>query len=328
MKGEVEVEAFSTPSAQPRPRHKVSEHMCLKLFLPRAQLISLLHLNIVGDEVDYERHLDMSCSPSRSFRVKADADGNTIDINISELAGISAENLGLATWGASVVLAGVLYRWKAEPWTSEALDRNTEDPLNEGVSILELGAGTGLAGLAAAALWHLPTAVLTDLPSIIPGIDLNVRLNKSLFGATAVFAGSLDWTKPEYLHVNNRDESISASNSSKASIILAADTCYSADHPDLISSTVVTWLAREKESRAIFCYPLRMAYINHARNLWRMMDQRGFVCLEEGKESSDELWGEFEPAPYEWSVWGWKDFHPDAVKANEADSAKSDWISW
>ena len=60
-------------------------------------------------------------------------------------------------------------------------------------SVLELGSGTGLAGLAAAAALRLPT-VLTDLPEVLPALRRNIAANPSL--APLVTAAALDWTQP------------------------------------------------------------------------------------------------------------------------------------
>lgn len=50
------------------------------------------------------------------------------------------------------------------------------------------------------------------------------------------------------------------------------------------------------------------------------MEERGFVALEEGRESNEEGegWGEVDYAPFEWVVWGWREFHPEAVERQEA----------
>ncbi|KAI5362558.1 putative lysine methyltransferase [Septoria linicola] len=257
-------------------------------------------------------------SNSRPFPVKSDSLGNTIPIQIGELPGIVAENLGLATWGAAVVLADVLHRW-----TPEIKKTITNDPelqtqaLSNTIAILELGAGTGLAGLTASALWSLP-AVLTDLEPVIPGIQHNITLNPSL----PCHAGALDWTSPSTLNLSSPSSSSPttvSSSQTKASLILAADTCYTSSHPLLITSTVSHWLAPSPHSRAIFCYPLRTSYIEHARNLWSEMQAAGFVCIEEGREEARELWGEIGPIPYEWSTWGWREFHQDAVRREEEE---------
>ena len=264
----------------------------------------------------------MSTSNSRPFPVKADEQGNTIDIQVGELPGIVAENLGLATWGAAVVLADILYRWTEEIQTSIGQDEETTSTdLSKHIPILELGAGTGLAGLTASALWNLP-AVLTDLEPVIPGIAHNISLNPHL----KTYAGTLDWTEPSTLYIPHHQPILAST--SKASIIVAADTCYTSSHPHLITSTVKTWLASTKEAKAIFCYPLRMSYIDHARNLWAVMEANGLVCTEEGREEAKELWGEIAPVPYEWSVWGWREYHPEAAAKADAEKASgSVWLA-
>ena len=56
--------------------------------------------------------------------------------------------------------------------------------------MLELGSGTGLVGMVSSLLGY-PT-VLTDLPEIVPNLQLNVDLNK-LNNVTVL---ELDWTNP------------------------------------------------------------------------------------------------------------------------------------
>lgn len=61
-------------------------------------------------------------------------------------------------------------------------------------SVLELGSGTGLAGLAAAAALQLPT-LLTDLPEVLPALRHNIEANPAL--AALVSAAPLDWRQPQ-----------------------------------------------------------------------------------------------------------------------------------
>lgn len=75
---------------------------------------------------------------------------------------------------------------------------------NEG-RILELGSGTGLLGLTAAMLWNKPT-VLTDLPDIVPNLDVNLKRNG--FGQTSESMASaevLDWSDAEGSVVFSQD---------------------------------------------------------------------------------------------------------------------------
>lgn len=61
-------------------------------------------------------------------------------------------------------------------------------------SVLELGSGTGLAGLAAAAALRLPT-LLTDLPEVLPALQRNIAANPAL--APLASAAPLDWRQPQ-----------------------------------------------------------------------------------------------------------------------------------
>lgn len=90
-------------------------------------------------------------------------------------------------------------------------------------SVLELGAGTGLAGLATAAVLQLPT-VLTDLPEVLPALRRNIAANPSL--AQLVTAQALDWTQPHASPaLRSAGSSRSGSSSSRAGgrLVVAAD---------------------------------------------------------------------------------------------------------
>ena len=70
----------------------------------------------------------------------------------------------------------------------------------------------------------------------------------------------------------------------KAQIILAADTVYSEEHPELLTHAVQAWLSRTDDSRLVICYPLRFGYLDHIRDLWERLEAGGLTSIEEGKQ--------------------------------------------
>lgn len=244
----------------------------------------------------------------RSFKIQADSQGNVIDVNISEPPGLSAENLGLATWGSSYILANQLHRWKEDAEKANQLKKN-ENPDNS-IAVLELGAGTSLVGISAAAVWRLPV-IVTDLAPLMSGLAQNVGVNKDLLEQRGGSArcGTLDWSQPTQLHIHD-DNAAHAytidTTKTRANVILAADTIYGDEHPALLTQTVKTCLAPGPDARVILCYGLRVAYIDFIRELWEGLEGLGLECVEEGREDArPEEWDDV--APFEWCVWRWKE---------------------
>lgn len=245
------------------------------------------------------------------------SDTEQIGINILEPTDSISDNLALATWGASFILANQLHKIDV----SEALaitnsqndsnapeneDEKTTPPLSP---ILELGAGTALVGLTAALLWKR-NAILTDLPNIVTGTAATVGANTAALAAsnTKVHCGSLDWIHPSTLtfHAPSAGPLPDLTPSMhKFPIILAADVVYDEEHPDLLLQTVTTWLARGRASRFVLAYVLRVAYLDVIRDLWEKFEAAGLECVEEGQTTGDASWDEM--APYEWCCWRWKE---------------------
>ena len=99
---------------------------------------------------------------------------------------LTGDSLGFKTWGSSYVLARHL--------PVLATTSLSHLFLGEAPSVLELGSGTGLLGLAAAVQWGVPVA-LSDLPDIVGNLQANAALNKHVVesrgGSTVV--GALTW---------------------------------------------------------------------------------------------------------------------------------------
>lgn len=229
----------------------------------------------------------------RSFQIEANNATGSIDVQITE-PNLKADNLPLETWASSWVMANQLHKLNI------TLPPATSTP---SVSILELGAGTGLVGITAANVWKSPV-VLTDLGPIVPGLAANIALNKQLLkeANTTATCGTLDWNNPDMLTL---ESGVTHPSTDKADVILAADTIYSEEHPELLSKVILEWLAPTKDARMIITYAMRVAYLEEIREIWERLEAGGLEAVAEGQERAGE--GMFDDECLcEWSVWKWK----------------------
>lgn len=240
------------------------------------------------------RKVDEQGNVTRSFQIAANTPTGSIDVQITE-PNLTAENLPLETWASSWVMASQLHKLQIRlPPTGST----------KSIPILELGAGTGLVGITAAHEWKAPV-VLTDLAPIVPGLAANIALNKDLLAEAQASAGcgTLDWNACSVLTLESGE---TLPSTHKADIILAADTVYSEEHPELLERVVVEWLAHTADARFIITYAMRVAYLDEIRGVWERLEAAGLVAVEEGQERAGE--GMFDDECLcEWSVWKWKD---------------------
>jgi predicted nicotinamide N-methyase len=201
------------------------------------------------------------------------------NISIHEPA-LTADNLGLKTWASSYVLAQKLLNIDMESAFARC-----------GRRVLELGAGTGLVGIAAAIT--LTAAVcLTDLPEIRPNLERNVDLNSTpirVAGGSAT-TGILDWTCPETLNYSTSG-AICPSTRSKFPVILAADSIYSSEHPKLLVNAISTWLSRVPEARIAIELPRRAGYEQELTDFRMLMSEAGLILVEESEDTGYDDWG-------------------------------------
>ncbi|GAB7357183.1 hypothetical protein MBLNU459_g8172t1 [Dothideomycetes sp. NU459] len=239
--------------------------------------------------------------PVRVFQIPGDLAGQKIPIKISEPA-LRAENLSLETWASSEILSNLIHRLDDVnfPSNDAAISSTSMVP------ILELGAGTGLVGLSAAAIWKLPV-VLTDLEPIIPGLAANIKLNEGILHGDARKAtcGTLDWNKPAKLSIKEPSGEVLIPSTNKAHVILAADTVYSEEHPRLLSTVVLNWLSRDPDARFIITYAMRVAYLDEIRELWQLLEAGGLEAVDEGQDTATAALFDDE-CLCEWSVWKWR----------------------
>lgn len=217
---------------------------------------------------------------SRKFRVPA-PDG-MFELSIYEPA-LTGDDLGLKTWAASYLLAKRLA-------TFDLVRPDKEIP-----RVLELGSGTGLVGLAMAALGA--DVVLTDLPGIYQNLAYNARANFELVrrnGGT-LRTGVLDWNNPSsclLFPLDAANTKISGEPlTAKVPIILAADSLYSSEHPRLLVDTIEMWLSNGNDARVIVELPYRDAYLAEIADFRARMGKIGLQVLDEGEEKGFDDWG-------------------------------------
>ncbi|KAI9682329.1 MAG: hypothetical protein M1817_000383 [Caeruleum heppii] len=237
------------------------------------------------------RTFEIPTSPETSC-ITAQRPGITITLHEPSLL---ADNLGHKTWAASYLLAR---RLSFFPLPGSSVSTTIPRPRHR---VLELGSGTGLVGIAAAAIWGA-SVHLTDLPAIADNLRNNVTANKAVIEANGGEAtiGVLDWA--ESTRVPEDEHGYDA--------VLAADTLYSPLHPELLVGAVRRWLRRDKAARVMIEVPLRAAYVPQIEDFRARMAQVGLRILDEGEETGYDDWGGGEMEGLTevtcwWSIWGW-----------------------
>lgn len=176
---------------------------------------------------------------------------------------LTSDNLGLKTWGSSLVL-------------SQRLAAHHKELVHG--AVLELGAGTGLVGLVCDKLGYSTT--LTDLPDIIGNLKHNVALNKA-----KSTVHELDWSDPssyaDHLH-----------NGNSYTTIVASDPVYSAQHPPWLVQVIDAFLSDQTEARVLVQVPLRPHYEAERQLLWDCFEKSGFHIVQQETQSSHDDFGD------------------------------------
>lgn len=232
-----------------------------------------------------------SAAPAMTREFEVD-DELTITLHEPSLTG---DNLGLKTWSSSLMLARNLR------------DFGTLLPMvavNDELRVLELGAGTGLVGIAAACIWSNKARVshvtLSDLPEIVPNLERNMKSNQyivdSCHGKTSVC--TLDWADEQNKPLTEEGRYL---------VVIAADPLYSPEHPKLLVATVGRWLARNHSARFIAAVPLRDGYGNERTDMTKRLLDLGLEIEEQGEDSGFDDWeeadGQRQEVRYSWSIW-------------------------
>lgn len=169
---------------------------------------------------------------SSAFTVRL-PNGDTRELEIgllsSDVAPLFSEVwLGTEIWPAAMTLINIL---EASPWPQR---------LARARHVVELGAGTGACGLAAAAL-GAPSVTVTDMPSLLEQIEHNVQANSL---EHLVRTEALTWAR----------ELPAGSCSSGADIVLMSDclnAIYGEAHAQCLAATLHALLRRAVERDGI-----------------------------------------------------------------------------
>lgn len=213
-----------------------------------------------------------------SFAGSETTSGRPFSLAIREPA-LTGDCLGLKTWGSSYALARML---RALGESSAALAHlfvespRWRDDDGPPLDVLELGAGTGLLGLAAAAVWGPAVrVVVTDLGGdVAANLQFNVAQNRTVVedhaGGWPVEAAVLTWggggvagdEEEEGGGGGEGSEDMDprfcgAANANRFPLILAADPLYDDDQPALLATAVDGQMARTEDARAVIMVPLR-----------------------------------------------------------------------
>ncbi|KAK5714394.1 Protein-lysine N-methyltransferase rrg1 [Elasticomyces elasticus] len=225
------------------------------------------------------------------------------EITLHEPA-MTADSMGLKTWASSYLLA------KRLSVLREKLPRMAQQ-----ARILELGAGTGLVGLAAAVILQR-TVILTDLPEILTNLERNVRDNAALLSthAAKVETAILDWSHPEHLTPNRKLQVVFPAHTFP--LILAADAIYSSAHPELLVRAIGYHLCQTGDARVVVEIPIREGFAPEREEFRHRMGGLGLRVLGEGEEVGYDDWGgegdgdgdgeEVGEVRCWWSIWGWQ----------------------
>ncbi|KAL1304278.1 hypothetical protein AAFC00_000688 [Neodothiora populina] len=237
----------------------------------------------------------------------------SVEISIHEPA-LTEDNLGLKTWASSYVLAR---KWHSLKNHLPLLPQSSRP------TVLELGAGTGLVGMAAATVLQAEV-LLTDLPDIVPNLARNIAANADIIrhGGGSARAATLDWTVPDKIvhplsdpeeHDSPSDALEEEAASQAFPLVLAADPIYTPEHPAWLVQTISSHLARSESARVVIILPIRDAYLAEREDLKRRMKELGLAVVREETEYGFDDWSEAgrddELAEVEcWlTVWAWDD---------------------
>lgn len=213
---------------------------------------------------------------------------------------LTADNLGHKTWLASFLLAKRLPT--LIPYIPFLRD---QDQRESSYRVIELGAGTGLVGLAVAALFHVDVH-LTDLRDIVPNLCSNVDTYQANTAVKkkggCISVGELDWSDPQRF-VDGPGTTYD--------LVVAADPLYSPEHPAWLVGTIGHVLQKDETARVVIELPLRDAYMPEVEDFKERMRILGLTIEAEGLETGFDDWQSAHQLNARtevkcwWAIWRW-----------------------
>ena len=237
-------------------------------------------------------------SLTRTFYISRPDRSAGVAITLREPA-LTEDNLGHKTWGAGYMLARRLLALDI-PLLHRAQARLRAEN-NPHAYVLELGAGTGLAGLALATCIPSLAVHLTDLPAIVPNLSENVKANSAAIEAcgSTIAAFALDWSDAPALESGNRGGS-----ARNYDLVLAADPIYEPEHPKMLVDAIVRSLSASEDARVVIELPLREGFEPERRELWQRLMAAGLFIEDQGEEDGFDDWGDGNTLVHcQWSTW-------------------------
>ncbi|KAI1004239.1 hypothetical protein K3495_g3972 [Podosphaera aphanis] len=222
---------------------------------------------------------------TRTWTIPADRFHPTLEFLLREPP-LTGDNLGLKTWATSFVISqklGVLGHDYLSHLVHQnvlpnSLDRHSsQNACNTSTStsskrVLELGSGTGLVGIAAAATWGV-SVLCTDLEPIQENLAYNIQANQDTVARCpggSVSCQTLDWRCPEKAYPELQS----------FEIILAADPLYDDFHPFALANTIHTFLKQDARARVVVAIPFRDKHtVRLSDEFTRHMISRQFVTV-------------------------------------------------
>ncbi|GFY80386.1 putative methyltransferase family protein [Actinidia rufa] len=123
-----------------------------------------------------------------------------------EIRQLRSQGLSFQLWPAATALVTLLDHHRSHPTTSPLALTLSAFPTGRRLRILELGSGTGLVGIAAAATLGAYVTV-TDLPHVIPNLQFNAEANSEAVArhSGVVHVAPLRWGEIDDFEAIGRD---------------------------------------------------------------------------------------------------------------------------